>query len=151
MAQHSKLNSDGWVVNEMKKLMKSACRIIQQELQRYFVIESIVTSVNHSLEIDVQRTLENYSDDGILTIDDKEKSPLFDAIYSYVLKVLQERYSNVENPLLRVELDSVVYKLNVMRTWVMLKVKEFNSFWSQLYEVLDNAIITAIKSENDAT
>lgn len=78
----------------------------------------------------MQRTLENYSDDGILTIDDKEKSPLFDAIYSYVLKVLQERYSNIENPLLRIELDSVVYKLNVMRTWVMLKVKEFNSFWS---------------------
>lgn len=69
LAQHSKLNSDGWVVNEMKKLMKSACRIIQQELQRYFVIESIVTGVSHSLEIDVQRTLENYSDDGILTID----------------------------------------------------------------------------------
>ena len=52
------------------------------------MIESIVTGVNHSLEIDVQRTLENYSDDGILTIDAQEKSPLFDAIYSYTLRVL---------------------------------------------------------------
>lgn len=30
--QHAKLNSDGWVINEMKKLMKNACRIIQCEL-----------------------------------------------------------------------------------------------------------------------
>ncbi len=41
--------------------------------------------------------------------------------------------------------------MNLIRTWVMLKVKEFNQFWSQLYEVLDEAIITAIKLENEAT
>ena len=33
----------------------------------------------------------------------------------------------------------------------MLKVKEFNMFWRQLYEMLDEGIITAIKIENDAT
>jgi len=32
LAQHSKLNQDGWVVNEMKKLMKNACIIIQCEV-----------------------------------------------------------------------------------------------------------------------
>ena len=45
----------------------------------------------------------------------------------------------------------MVYSINLIRTWVMLKVKEFNQFWSQLYEVLDEAIITAIKLENEAT
>ena len=35
LQQHEKLNSDGWVVKEMKKLVKSAARIIQQELQKY--------------------------------------------------------------------------------------------------------------------
>lgn len=32
-----------------------------------------------------------------------------------------------------------------------MKVKEFNQFWRQLYEVLDDAILIAIKLENDAT
>jgi len=33
----------------------------------------------------------------------------------------------------------------------MLKVKEFNQFWGQLYEVLDDGIVSAIMLENDAT
>ncbi len=33
----------------------------------------------------------------------------------------------------------------------MLKVKEFNTFWQQLYEALDDGIVTAIKMENDGT
>lgn len=53
--------------------------------------------------------------------------------------------------ILKSELESVVYRLNLMRTWILLKVKEFNQFWRQLYEVLDDAILIAIKLENDAT
>jgi hypothetical protein len=53
--------------------------------------------------------------------------------------------------MLKNELDLMIYRVNLVRTWVMLKVKEFNQFWGQLYEVLDEAIITAIRLENDAT
>lgn len=53
--------------------------------------------------------------------------------------------------MLKSELEIMIYRVNLIRTWVMLKVKEFNQFWRQLYEVLDEAIITAIKLENDAT
>ena len=53
--------------------------------------------------------------------------------------------------MLKNELDLMIYRVNLIRTWVMLKVKEFNQFWRQLYEVLDEAIITAIRLENDAT
>jgi hypothetical protein len=45
----------------------------------------------------------------------------------------------------------VAYRMNIIRTWVMLKVKEFNKFWKQLYEVLDDGIVTAIRLENEAT
>lgn len=53
--------------------------------------------------------------------------------------------------MLKHELELMIYRVNLVRTWVMLKVKEFNQFWRQLYEVLDEAIITAIRLENDAT
>ncbi len=53
--------------------------------------------------------------------------------------------------LLEPELNNVIFKINLVRTWVMLKVKEFNSFWRQLYEVLDGGVVRAIKIENDAT
>lgn len=33
----------------------------------------------------------------------------------------------------------------------MLKVKEFNQFWRQLSEVLDEGILTAVQVENEAT
>ena len=88
ISQHRKLNSDGWVVNEMKKLMKSACRIIEQELSRYFVISSIVTGINNQLEIDLERSLENQSDDGLKTIDESERSPLFESILTFVLRII---------------------------------------------------------------
>jgi hypothetical protein len=32
LAQHAKLNSDGWIAGEMKKLMKLSSRVIQCEL-----------------------------------------------------------------------------------------------------------------------
>ena len=46
LLQHNKLNTDGWVVNEMKKLMKNACRIIQVELSRFFVSLSLVSGID---------------------------------------------------------------------------------------------------------
>lgn len=53
--------------------------------------------------------------------------------------------------LLQREIETIAYRLNLIRTWVMLKVKEFNKFWKQLYEVLDDGIVTAIRIENEAT
>jgi hypothetical protein len=46
LLQHNKLNTDGWVVNEMKKLMKNACRVIQAELSRFFVALSLVSGID---------------------------------------------------------------------------------------------------------
>ncbi len=88
LAQHDKLNSDGWVVKEMKKLMKSACLIIQVELQKYYAALSIVTGYTCVLDIDLEKTLDNYSDDGAKTIDDNEKSPLFDKLYQYTFRII---------------------------------------------------------------
>ena len=36
--------------------------------------------------MDFERTLDNYSDDGVQTINESEQSPLFDKFYSYVLR-----------------------------------------------------------------
>jgi hypothetical protein len=44
--------------------------------------------LSHSLEIDLEKTVENYSDDGIKTIDDHENSPLFDKVFAYVFRIL---------------------------------------------------------------
>jgi hypothetical protein len=49
------------------------------------------------------------------------------------------------------EIENALYRVNLINTWVMIKVKEFNSFWKQLYNVLDDGIVQAIKLENDAT
>ena len=55
---------------------------------RYFTILSLVTGINYSLEIELDRTLENYSDDGIKIIDENQKSPLFDEITLYALRII---------------------------------------------------------------
>ncbi len=46
LLQHNKLNTDGWVVNEMKKLMKNACKVIQAELARFFFALSLVSGID---------------------------------------------------------------------------------------------------------
>lgn len=88
LAQHAKLNSDGWVVTEMKKLMKSAAHIIQCEIQKFYVATSIVTGYNHQIEMDLEKVLENYSDDGVKTIDDSEQSPLFEKFLAYIFRLI---------------------------------------------------------------
>lgn len=91
LAQHAKLNSDGWVVNEMKKLMKYACRIVQSELQRFSVLVSLVSQEAIILDIDLEQTLDNYSDDGLKTVEDNGSSPLFDNVLTYALNVVQRQ------------------------------------------------------------
>lgn len=157
LAQHHKLNSDGWIVGEMRKLMKNACRIIQVELQRFFVLQSLVTGVMNQLEVDLEKTLENFSDSGIKTIDETQHSPLFHEILAYSLKIVQGRKEALEYlegeyaVLLQPELNSVIHRLCLVRTWVLLKIREFNQFWHELYDVLDEGIVTAVRIENEAT
>ena len=103
--------------------------------------------------------LDNYSDDGVKTIDDNEKSPLFDTIIALAIQVIYLRKEHLEQQLetehirdlLRPELDNLLYRVNLVRTWVMLKVREFNSFWRQMYQLLDDGIVTAVAIENEAT
>lgn len=91
LAQHAKLNTDGWVVNEMKKLMKYACRIVQSELQRFSVLVSLVSQEAIILDIDLEQTLDNYSDDGLKTVEDNGSSPLFDNVLTYALNVVHRQ------------------------------------------------------------
>lgn len=49
------------------------------------------------------------------------------------------------------EVNGVLYRFNLVRTWVLKKAKEFNLYWTQLSEVLDDGIVVAIKLENAAT
>jgi hypothetical protein len=72
----------------MKKLMKTASRIIQQELHRYYAVLQIVTGYGHQLDIDLEKTLDNYSDDGARTIDEQENSPLFEKLLGYVFRIV---------------------------------------------------------------
>lgn len=88
LAQHTKLNSDGWVVSEIKKLMKNTTRLIQLELSRVFTLQSLVTGVVNQLEIELDRTLDNLSDNGLKTIDENERSPLFDEIIAYAIRII---------------------------------------------------------------
>jgi hypothetical protein len=76
---------------------------------------------------------------------------LFDEIIRYAIRVLQGRKDQFEMTLefdqrrmLEPELEACIFRINLLRTWVMLKVKEFNQFWRQLYNVLDEGIVTAI-------
>jgi hypothetical protein len=61
------------------------------ELQRYFTLLSIMTNVNHQLDMELERILDNYSDDGVKTIDENENSPLFEAVLGFTLKIIQGR------------------------------------------------------------
>jgi len=38
--------------------------------------------------MDLERTLDNYSDDGAKTIDDNEQSPLFDKLFGYLFRLV---------------------------------------------------------------
>lgn len=88
LAQHAKLNTDGWVVGEIKRLMKFASRLIQLELQKFAVLVSVVSGVQSVLEIDLERTLDNFSDDGLKVVDEASGSPLFDSVIAYAMSHL---------------------------------------------------------------
>ena len=119
----------------MKKLVKNAARLIQQELQKYNAVFQIVIGLGNSLDLDLERTTENFSDDGAKTIDEHGNSPLFDKLFGYIFRILATSSDHADiqqddiRAILRAEIDSVIFRCNLIRTWVLLKMKEFNQFW----------------------
>jgi hypothetical protein len=94
-----------------------------------------MTGMGNSLELDLERTVENFSDDGAKTIDESGNSPLFDKLFNYVFRILATSADHANQQpeeaktILKNEIDSVVFRSNLVRTWVLLKMKEFNQFW----------------------
>lgn len=138
--------------------MKFASRLIQLELSKFAILVSLVSGVQSVLEIDLERTLDNFSDDGLKVVDEASGSPLFDNVLAYALSHLQRQTTIVgsqleehQQALLLPEVNGIMYKFNLVRTWVLQKAKEFNLYWTQLSEVLDDGIVVAIKLENAAT
>ena len=45
------------------------------------------------------------------------------------MEIIGGQADEAKHDLLKHELELMTYRVNLMRTWVMLKVKEFNQFW----------------------
>lgn len=54
------------------------------------------------------------------------------------------------NNLLQTERINLMYRINMVRTWVQLKIREFNSCSRRVIETLDDWIVVAVESENNS-
>ncbi len=43
-----------------------------------------------------------------------------------------------------------MFRLNMVRTWVLIKLKEFRNFADQVYDALDDWVVIAVEKENSA-
>jgi hypothetical protein len=52
------------------------------------VLQSVLTGSLVVLEVDLEKKVDDFSDDGAKTLEENETSPLFDQILAYALNVL---------------------------------------------------------------
>jgi hypothetical protein len=45
---------------------------------------------------------------------------------------------------------NMMFRLNMVRTWVSIRLKEFRNFSDQVYEALDDWVVIAVEKENSA-
>lgn len=58
-----------------------------------------MSGVQSIFEIDLERTLDNFSDDGLKVFDEASGSPLFDSVLGYALSHLQRQTALVGSQL----------------------------------------------------
>ena len=44
----------------------------------------------------------------------------------------------------------MLFRLNLIKTWIILKLKEFNKYQKEVYDMLDDWIVVAVDKENQA-
>jgi len=50
--------------------------------------------------------------------------------------------------ILTLELQNMLFRVNTIKTWVTLKLKEFEANFRQVYEILDDWVVVAVTQEN---
>lgn len=50
--------------------------------------------------------------------------------------------------MLNLEHQHLLYRLKMIMTWITLKLKEFNIYSSQVFDILDDWIVVAVEEEN---
>jgi hypothetical protein len=57
--------NEGWVMHEMKKLIKHSVKIIQSELHKFKIIYIIIMGNDNAQEANVEQVFNSYVDEGI--------------------------------------------------------------------------------------
>jgi hypothetical protein len=47
-----------------------------------------------------------------------------------------------------IEQQNLLFRLNMIKTWAQIKLKEFSDCFTQVYTILDNWIVAAVEKEN---
>jgi len=92
---------------------------------------------------------------GVRALDEEGKYVLLNRLYKEVLMRIDLQAANINaiadktvKETLQIELQNLLFRLNMIKIWVTLKLSEFNSNFTLVCDVLDDWIVEAVALEN---
>lgn len=155
----------GWVQVEMIKLAGAVARLIENEFNRFTAISAVVTGhvINESVDLDdvakrltergVEVYVENEEDRALMG-----KCPQLQEIASTILAKVDALFSEQHVlsldqtvvQVLNVERQNFSSRLNALVCWASLILHEISTQALQVFDVLDDWVVIAVKRENQA-
>ena len=155
----------GWVQVEMVKLCNSISKLIGNEFKRFSIISAVVTGHHINEEVDLEDTAKRLTERGVEPYLENEqdrslvgKSPLLSEVASTVLGKVEALFNeqfvlSLDQKILRVlntERQNFSMRLNLLFSWASLILHEISSQAFQVFDVLDDWVVIAVKRENTA-
>ncbi|CDW87464.1 mitogen-activated protein kinase organizer [Stylonychia lemnae] len=156
IAEHAKLIDNGWIDIELKKLIKNATTVVQNEVNKYLAFYALLVGFESPMQIRVERYFNDAVDSGLAAINQHKKSPILHQISKLILKDIQQSLidhqqldSDVRQQL-KIESDNLIFRLNMIQTWITVKLMDFYYFSQEVYNTMDDWISIAVLEENNA-
>lgn len=156
----------GWVQIEMVKLCSYVARLVGNEYKRFMAISAVVTGHAVNENVDLEDAAKKLTERGVDPYVDNEEdkqlvgtSPLLLEVASTILTKVEALFNeqfvlSLDQKILSIlnkERENFSMRLNMLFTWASLILHEISSQALQVFEVLDDWIVVAVKRENNGS
>lgn len=151
----------GWVFVEMTNLITYFARLLENEWLRFTTVTAIVTGFVLNEELDLQSLVKRLVERGVDPYDVKNdslgSSPIVFEIVQTMLNAIgslfNEQYLiNLEHKqldIINAEKQNLFVRTNMLIVYCLLILQEISVHSNKVFEVLDDWIVVAVKTEND--
>lgn len=164
MAERASYMEGGWVQSEMANLCSYVAKLIEVEYARFTTISAVATGVQINEANDLQELVKRLQERGVDSYVENKTggalgtSPVLKDVAGTILTKVEAMFNeqfvlNLDKSIIDVlntERANFTMRLNTLFCWAILILAEIQQQANQVFDVLDDWIVVAVKKENQA-